>query len=123
MSGRLMIATACMLFTVTPVFAADMSGQWERGDGKARVEIAPCGSDICAVNTWIKPGTPSEKEGDKLVMTVKPTDDGGYTGTAFDPQRDMTYKLTVTMSGDSMTTKGCVLAGVLCKGIDWKRVP
>jgi uncharacterized protein (DUF2147 family) len=102
--------------------AADMDGQWARGDGNARVRIAPCGSDICAVNTWIKPGTPKEKAGDKLVMSVQKDDDGTYSGTAFDPQRDMRYKLTVTVNGDKMTTRGCVVAGLLCKGIDWTRI-
>lgn len=102
--------------------AADIDGQWARGDGNAKVRIAPCGSDICAINTWIKPGTPKEKKGDKLVMTIKPGADGVYTGTAFDPQRDMNYKLTVTVSGDRMTTRGCIVAGLLCKGIEWTRI-
>ncbi|NLR97099.1 DUF2147 domain-containing protein [Rhizobium sp. P38BS-XIX] len=102
--------------------AADLDGQWARSDGNAKVRIGPCGSDICAVNTWIKPGTPSEKEGDKLVMSIKPASNGTYSGTAFDPQRDLTYKLTVTVDGDRMTTKGCVVAGLLCKGVEWTRI-
>ncbi|MGO6817120.1 DUF2147 domain-containing protein [Rhizobium leguminosarum] len=102
--------------------AADINGQWARGDGNAKVKIAPCGSDLCAVNTWIKPGTPKEKEGDKLVMSIRPDDEGSYSGTAFDPQRDMSYKLTVTVDGNKMTTKGCVVAGLLCKAIDWTRI-
>ncbi len=102
--------------------AADISGQWARGDGNAKVQISPCGSDICATNTWIKPGTPKEKTGDKLVMSIKPTSDGEYSGTAFDPQRDLTYKLTVSVKGDTMTTKGCVLAGIVCKGVNWSRI-
>ncbi|MBA9035814.1 DUF2147 domain-containing protein [Rhizobium leguminosarum] len=102
--------------------AADINGQWARGDGNARVKIAPCGSDVCAVNTWIKPGTPKEKEGDKLVMSIKPDAEGRYSGTAFDPQRDMSYRLTVTVDGNKMTTKGCVVAGLLCKAIDWTRI-
>ncbi len=102
--------------------AADINGQWARGDGNAKVKIAPCGSDICATNTWIKPGTPKEKTGDRLVMSIKPTSDGEYSGTAFDPQRDLTYKLTVSVKGDTMTTKGCVLAGIVCKGVDWSRI-
>ena len=102
--------------------AADIGGQWARGDGNARVKIAPCGSDICVVNTWIKPGTPKEKKGDKLVMSIKPGAGGVYSGMAFDPQRDMTYEVTVTVQGDKMTTKGCIVAGLLCKGIDWTRL-
>lgn len=102
--------------------AADITGNWARGDGNARVRIAPCGSDICAVNTWIKPGTPKEKEGDKLVMSIMQDADGTYAGTAFDPQRDLTYKLTVKIDGDRTTTRGCVVAGLICKGIDWTRI-
>lgn len=102
--------------------AAEIDGQWARGDGNARVRIAHCGSDICAVNTWIKPGTPKEKKGDKLIMTIKPGADGVYTGTAFDPQRDTNYKLTVTVRSDKMTTRGCVVAGLLCKDIEWTRI-
>jgi len=102
--------------------AADISGQWARGDGNAKVKIAPCGSDVCAVNTWIKPGTPKEKEGDKLVMSIKPDAEGSYSGTAFDPQRNLSYKLTVTVDGNRMTTKGCVVAGLLCKAMDWTRI-
>lgn len=102
--------------------ASDISGNWARGDGSARVRIAPCGADICAVNTWIRPGTPKERAGDRLVMSIKEDTDGSYFGTAFDPQRDLSYKLTVKVDGDRMTTKGCVIAGLICKGVDWTRI-
>jgi uncharacterized protein (DUF2147 family) len=116
-----MVAVLAMGAASTAV-AADINGQWARGDGNARVKIAPCGSDVCAVNTWIKQGTPKEKEGDKLVMSIKPDAEGSYAGTAFDPQRDMSYKLTVTVDGNKMTTKGCVVAGLICKAINWTRI-
>ena len=102
--------------------AADIDGNWARGDGNAKVLIAPCGDNICATNTWIKPGTPEEKTGDRLIMTIKPDETGVYSGTAFDPQRDKSYKITVTVDGNSMTTKGCIVAGLLCKGITWARI-
>lgn len=102
--------------------AEDIYGQWSRGDGNARVDIDQCGSNICATNTWIKPGTPKEKTGDKLIMTISPVSDGQYSGTAFDPQRDLTYKISVNVKGNNMTTKGCVLAGLLCKGVQWTRI-
>ncbi|WP_337268223.1 DUF2147 domain-containing protein [Oryzifoliimicrobium ureilyticus] len=119
------IATIALTFATlaaTGVSAADIQGRWARGDGKAKVAIAKCGADVCATNTWIKPGTTSEKVGDRLVMKIKPTDDSQYSGTAFDPQRNMTYKITVQVNGSEMTTKGCVLAGIVCKGVDWTRI-
>ncbi|MEZ2223831.1 DUF2147 domain-containing protein [Rhizobium sp. RCC_161_2] len=110
------------LGSATMANAAGIDGQWARGDGNAKVRIAPCGSNICATNTWIKPGTPSEKAGDILTMTIKPVSDGGYSGTAFDPQRNLTYKISVSVKGDTMTTRGCVLAGLLCKDVNWSRI-
>ncbi len=121
---RMVITTAMLLASglTGMVEAADYDGQWARGDGKARVLVGACGSDICAVNTWIKPGTPKEKKGDKLVMTIRPDAAGAYSGSAFDPQRDMTYKLTLTVNGNRMTTKGCMIAGLLCKSVEWTKI-
>lgn len=102
--------------------AAEIDGNWARGDGKAKVLIAPCGEKICATNTWIKPGTPKEKTGDRLIMDIKQSEAGIYSGTAFDPQRDKSYRITVTLAGNNMTTKGCIVAGLLCKGISWTRI-
>lgn len=122
MNSGLKYAICIVALSAGAASANDINGEWARGDGNARVSVSACGSDICATNTWIKPGTPKEKAGDKLVMSIKPTADGEYSGTAFDPQRDLTYKLTVSVKGDSMTTKGCVLAGILCKGVNWSRI-
>ena len=53
-------AAACLVFFVslcgsaTGESAPDPSGTWNRGDGNAKVRIAPCGSNICATNVWIK---------------------------------------------------------------------
>ncbi len=118
------ILTITMMILLFPVSAqaTDISGNWARGDGKARVRIAECGKDICATNTWIKPGTAKEKTGDRLVMSINQTADGQYSGTAFDPQRNLTYKISVKVDGDKMTTNGCVLAGLLCRNVGWSRI-
>ncbi len=119
-----LIAAACVLLSASPALAAGPSpyGDWSRGDGKARVKIENCGDDLCAINTWIKPGTPDEKVGDKLVMTVKEGEGGKWTGKAFDPQRHMTYRFTMTVHEETMTTSGCVLGGILCKSMNWKKI-
>lgn len=118
------ILTITMLLLLLPFSAqaADIGGNWARGDGKARVNIAECGKDICATNTWIKPGTAKEKTGDRLVMSINQTADGQYSGTAFDPQRNLTYRISVKVDGDKMTTNGCVLAGLLCRNVGWSRI-
>jgi uncharacterized protein (DUF2147 family) len=114
-----------LLASTAPSFgAADPSiyGAWARGDGVARVDIAPCGGAICATNTWIKPGVSDEKVGDKLVMNVEPSGAAAMFGTAFDPQRNLKYRLKISLNGKSMTTQGCVLGGLVCKNMGWTRL-
>lgn len=122
MRTSLLIASVVALGATGMAQAADINGDWARSDGKAKVKIARCGADICATNTWIKPGTPSEKAGDVLVMKVQKVSDSQYSGSAFDPQRDMSYKITLDVGDSKMTTTGCVLGGLLCKGVGWTRI-
>lgn len=112
---------ALLVLPLTAHAQSSPEGNWTRGDGKARVVITPCGDDLCAINTWIRPDVKDEHVGDKLVMTVKPDGDH-WTGKAYDPQRRMSYRLTITVSGDHMTTSGCVFGGLICKGMDWARL-
>ncbi len=112
------------LLAATPALADAPSpqGNWSRGDGKAKVRVEPCGKDLCAVNTWIKPGVKDEKEGDKLVMTVTEGAAGKWTGKAYDPQRKLTLRFTMTVKDATMTTVGCVWGGLLCKSMGWTRL-
>jgi uncharacterized protein (DUF2147 family) len=122
MKTSLLIASALALGAGPVAQAAEIDGNWARSDGKAHVRIARCGADICATNTWIKPGTPSEKAGDVLVMTIEKVSDGRYSGSAFDPQRDMRYKITLDVGAGKMTSRGCMLGGLLCRAVGWTRI-
>lgn len=104
--------------------AADSAilGVWARGDGVARVRVIPCGGALCAINTWIKPGVADEKVGDRLVMQVKPAGPATLSGAAFDPQRNLNYRMKIDVSGATMTTRGCVLGGLICKNMGWTRL-
>lgn len=99
----------------------DPSGVWMRGDGNARVRIAPCGGDWCATNLWIRDTSGGEAVGDKLVMTVKPASETTLKGKAFDPKRDLTYSITIKVARSSLSTRGCIIGGVVCKTVSWSR--
>ncbi|MBZ9674867.1 DUF2147 domain-containing protein [Mesorhizobium sp. ES1-1] len=99
----------------------DPSGIWMRGDGNAKVRIAPCGADICATNLWIKDSGRGENVGDKLVMTVKPKSADTLSGKAFDPKRKLTYSIQVKVGKASLVTRGCVVGGLVCKNVNWSR--
>lgn len=109
-------------FSVMPANAqtADPSGIWMRGDGNARVQIAPCGSNICATNVWIKDTSGGEEVGDQLVMTLAPKSANTLTGTAYDAKRERSYSMTMRVSKTGLVTRGCILGGALCKSVNWK---
>lgn len=116
-------ASAMLLLTVSFAQAqqsGDPSGVWLRDDGNARVQIAPCGENICATNLWIGDTSKGEAAGDRLVMSLKPKSADTLSGTAYDAKRDRTYSITVRVSDSSLLTRGCILGGVLCRDVHWK---
>jgi uncharacterized protein (DUF2147 family) len=97
-------------------------GTWARGDGIARVRIAPCGEAVCATNVWVNDPSGDEKVGDKLILKVRPAGANAVTGTAFDPKRNINLSFEMQVEPQRMTTKGCVLGGFLCKSVAWTKL-
>jgi len=116
------ILVSALMTSPTLALAQDINGQWARDDGNARVKIAPCGENLCATNTWIRDPGKGEEVGDKIVMTVKPDSDSQLSGKGFDPKRNLTYTMTITTGANSLTTKGCVVGGLICKTVNWARI-
>lgn len=123
MKSALLPAFSLLLLSLAPAEAQnapDPTGVWLRGDGNARVRIAPCGSNICATNLWIGDTSGGEAAGDKLVMTLQPKSGNTLTGTAYDAKRKRTYSMSMKVSKSSLVTRGCILGGALCKSVNWK---
>ena len=121
---RVALAFAVLL-AASPVFAQDAAqvmGAWQRGDGIARVKVAPCGKVICMTNTYIRPDVTDEKVGERLEFDLNGANGAALTGTAFDPKSGKSFSTIVTVSSERMTTKGCILGGVICKTTEWTRI-
>lgn len=103
-------------------WAQNPLGEWQRGDGIANVKVAPCGKVICMTNIFIKPGVTDEKVGERLEFDVKASGDQALTGAVFDPKTGKSYSVVVEVAGDQMTTRGCILGGVICKTTNWTRI-
>jgi len=99
---------------------ADVRGVWMRDDGNARVSIAPCGQQLCATNLWIRDTSKGEEAGDKLIMTLKPKSGQVLVGHAYDPKRKLTYSMTLTVTPAGLSTRGCMVGGLVCKNTGWK---
>ncbi len=52
---------------------------------------------------------------------MKPHGDNVWTGSAFNPDDGKTYSGRMTLSGDHLTTAGCVFGGLICKSVSWTR--
>ena len=117
---RLPLVLALIAFSAHSAAANDLDGTWLRDDGNARVRIAPCGDKICATNLWIGDTSKVEAAGDKLVMTLARQPDGTFSGNAYDPKRDWTYSMTITVTPGTLTTRGCIVGRLICRDVNWK---
>ncbi len=99
-----------------------LTGNWARNDGATRMAIAPCGANLCATNNWVKNPNGRERAGDQLVLNITPGSGSVYKGQAYDVRRQRSYKITITLQGNTMRTTGCVLLGIICKNADFTRI-
>ena len=112
------------------VWADPVEGVWQtKKDDNGNfgyVEIKPCGPALCGVLIKAFDSAGKEKASDnigrKIVWDMVAYPDGLYDdGQIYSPDRDKTYNGDMTLSGDSLKVRGCVL-GICRDGGTWKRV-
>ena len=135
--GLLAIVFAFALALLVPiaVSAADATGEWLIEDGDARVRIAHCGADLCGSVAWIKEGSPTVDVnnpdpakrsrpliGSEVLLGLKPSGTGEWTGSLYDAENGRTYvgKLTI-VDERHIKVAGCVLGGLICETQTWTR--
>jgi uncharacterized protein (DUF2147 family) len=110
---RMTIFAAAAFLMSSSAFAAEaIEGNWKTASGETAA-ITQCGSAYCVT---LKTGKHAGKQIGK--MSGK---GNSYSGEITDPANDKTYAGTGTVSGSSLSMKGCVLK-VLCKSQTWSRL-
>ncbi len=71
-------------------------------------------------NEWVKPGA-GEKIGDRVEFALQSAQPP-MRGTMFYPAKNESYDVTVNVQGEKMSTRGCVLGGIVCKSVGWTRL-
>jgi uncharacterized protein (DUF2147 family) len=102
--------------------AQDATGLWLRDTGRSQVRISPCGDALCGSISWLKESSDVAKVGQRVFYDMKSQGGGTWKGSAFNPEDGKTYSGTMKLSGDTLTTAGCVLGGLICKSAQWTRV-
>ena len=61
-----------------------ITGYWRRFDGGLRVNIAPCGGQLCVVSAWTRDSESGERVGDRLILSLREREGSTLAGKAFD---------------------------------------
>jgi uncharacterized protein (DUF2147 family) len=110
--------------TPGPVLASEILGIWLRDSGDEQVKFGPCGDAICGDVVWLKPGSDlNAKVGKRLFFDVRPSGANAWTGKAASSDTGSTYSGKMSVEGSTLITSGCIAGGLICKSVNWKRVP
>ncbi len=101
---------------------ADPIGTWLRDNGNSRVRFSACGSAICGSIVWLKDDSGPSKVGQRVFYNMVKSGENAWSGQAFNPEDGKTYSGKLTVNGASMTTSGCVLGGLICRSVNWRKV-
>lgn len=115
-------AAAILLAAGASPALADPTGTWLRDNGNSRVRFAPCGPNFCGTLTWVKDPSGPAKVGQRIFYDMAPAGANAWAGKAFNPEDGKTYSGKLTLSGSTMTTSGCVLGGLICRSVSWRKV-
>ena len=116
-----LLALALLAASTPLALAGDVSGEWARDDGKARVRFAGCGEALCGAISWLKDPSGPAKIGQKVFFDMKPNGDNVWAGAAFNPDDGKNYTGKMTMTGNHLVSSGCVFGGLICKSVEWTR--
>lgn len=127
-----MRVAALALLVLTAASPAPIAGRWVTAEGKAVVEIAPCGPAQCGRIVRVlkpRPGGPAVDmknpdpaqrrrpiEGITILTGFRP-EAGRWRGRIYDPESGRTYRSELTRAGGMLTVKGCF--GPFCRSQQW----
>jgi uncharacterized protein (DUF2147 family) len=102
--------------------AQEVLGTWLRENGEARVRFARCGEAICGTVVWLKsPAESKSSVGQHIFYDMRPNGANSWAGQAFNPEDGKTYSGKMILSGNALTTAGCIAGGWICRSVSWSR--
>lgn len=127
--GALALATVATAASAAPT---PVTGRWLTVEGKALVDIAPCGQTLCGRIARVlkpRPGGPAVDvnnpdttlrtrpiAGILILSDFRPADDR-WKGRIYDPESGRTYRSELIRAGGTLKVKGCI--GPFCRTQEW----
>lgn len=127
---KLILAAILALGAGAALAADPIEGIWQTAKDDngnyGHIEVTSCGPAFCGVliRSFDSAGAPLESDniGKQIIWDMVPYGDGLYDdGKIWSPDRDKTYNSDLTITGDSLTVRGCVF-GICRDGGTWTRV-
>lgn len=124
------LIAGALMFAANIAMADPVEGIWQTkkddNGNFGHVEVKSCGPAFCGVliKSFDSAGAPidSPNIGRKIVWDMVAYADGLYDdGKIYSPDRDKTYNADMTLTGDKLAVRGCVL-GICRDGGTWSRV-
>ena len=104
---------------------ASLEGKWANPHHSVIVHVAPCGNALCGTVSWANANNREKgtTPGTQVLSGLRPSGDGTYKGSAYEPKRNIRGSATVRQAGPNvMIVKGCAMWGLVCKEQRWTRV-
>ena len=125
-----LIAAAVFVLAAGAAGADPLEGTWQTSaddnGNYGHIQVSACGDAFCGVLTrsFGAGGAEIESEniGKRIIWDMKALGGGKYgRGKIWSPDRDQVYNSKMTLGGDTVNVKGCVL--IICRdGGTWHRV-
>jgi len=120
-SSCVSLAALALLAGIATASAQEVTGVWQRDTGASRVRFAKCGEALCGTISWLRDQDGPAKLGQRIFYDMKPDGTNKWAGSAFNPEDGKTYSGTMKLSGDTLTTAGCIMGGLICRTVKWTR--
>jgi uncharacterized protein (DUF2147 family) len=130
----LLALIAALIASVSaPALAAGPEGLWLVKDQTGRIRIEKCNNVMWGSVAWQKEPSkdgnnpnPALKDrpivGIAILIGMSQTEANLWEGNIYNPRNGNIYKSKMSMQGEMLDIKGCVLGGLICGGEAWTRL-
>jgi uncharacterized protein (DUF2147 family) len=114
------MASALALPAVPAWASSGPVGSWRVANGKAVIDIKPCGDNLCG---FVASDRNSDSfVGQQVFIDMRPEGDD-WSGTIVDLASGQRYAGKISLLDDNrLSVEGCILGGFFCGGQQWSRV-
>jgi uncharacterized protein (DUF2147 family) len=124
-------AALALPFAAQAQAAGGVEGVWRNPKNTVHIQIKPCGTNLCGYVVWATPKAKADAKeagtdplvGAQLFRNFESSKTRTWKGRVFVPDMNATFGGSAQLvDANTLKAKGCLIAGLVCKAQNWKRV-